>query len=314
MKINTLLVLVAGLLFSPQTASAQITIDANATNVIFAPGSTSANYFADTWNLGDFANQTGENQTWDFSSVVWPDTAGFTQLSQEYPSGTLLQNEAFFQSATHTQSAILDIVGNFIRVDNYFVVSDQGVDWMGLAEDNDFDLNGTLEVGAFFNTPGDRIMSFPMTMGSTWSTEFQPRISANGLVVDELMEKTTHTITGWGQANAFGSTADCLRDDFKTEIGCASGTGFCGETNEIILYCVPQTDGPLGLYMVFADLNSDGTVGDLFIWIFDSSLTTSNSNELPSSILIPLQMSNCNSEKTLGIGPLIMTCQMGLIF
>ena len=280
-KINACLLV---LIINQNFLSAQISIDAGLTQSMFANGGVSSVFFADTWNLDALNGQVGDNQNWDFSSVTWPDTVTYTQLSRSYPSGTLLENESAFQSSTHTFHSSINFLGTELVTDQYFHVSSDAVEILGIAQNADFDGDGDLEEGAFFYTPGEKILSFPLEMGSSWQSVKSTDILANGTQVADLDERITHTVSGWGQANAMGIGADCLRDDIKTEFACASGSGYCGEINQINLYCVPQTDGPLYFYIVFAELNSDGTIGDLILWTFDSSLVLSSASDIPNSL------------------------------
>lgn len=284
MKIVRVFATLVVLIFADNQLCAQITIGGNLLQSMFAPGSGSSIRFADSWTLDNFNSQTGDNQTWDFSSVTWPNTPTYTQVVQSYPSGTLLENENFFQTATHTSHATVEFQGTTLITDRYFQVSNDIVVLMGIAQNADFDADGDLENGAFVYTPGETLFSFPIEMGSSWQSENMLNIVANGSEVGDLGERTTHTITGWGQANLLGVTADCLRDDFKTEFACASGAGYCSEASQISLYCIPQTDGPLYFLMLTADLNTDGTIADIGLWAFDTSLVLSNANDIPNSL------------------------------
>ncbi|MGD9898602.1 MAG: T9SS type A sorting domain-containing protein [Calditrichaceae bacterium] len=196
--------IVIGMLFflNPGKGWSQIVIDQNEYDITF--GKSFFQYYVDGTenpvpvNVGS----TGGPQTWTFTLNDFPNGETYTTTIVN-PSTTPFAQD--FQNSDHAW------LSEFDTLSVYFYLDLTSTELLGLGSGSS---DGDTTYVQKYN-PSDRILKFPLSMGTTWTSNYIENISGSDMF--EIIDSTssTSTVDAWGTINIPAGSFNCLR--VKTE-------------------------------------------------------------------------------------------------
>ncbi|MGD9486968.1 MAG: T9SS type A sorting domain-containing protein [Calditrichaceae bacterium] len=268
-RYSIFLVFIMLFLLNPGKSWSQIVIDQSEYDITF--GKSFNQYFVGSTDVPIPVNvgTTGGPQTWTFTLNDFPNGETYTTTIVN-PSTTPFAQE--FQSSDHAWFSVFDTFSV------YFYLDLTSTELLGLG-------SGTSDPDTTYiqkYIPYDKILQFPLSMGTTWNSNYADTFSSPDMF--EIIDSTssTSTVDAWGTINVPAGTFDCLRirtEDTDFTFFISDGVIVFSDTSRYISYFwITENEGLL------ADVSStEGETNPNFTEADDVSMRVTD----PTSVTEP---------------------------
>jgi hypothetical protein len=220
LKIATsLFVFTIALLFASQAAVAQLVLTRSSFDAFLNGEYTvTASASVDTVNIFPLLEQTGADQTWDFTTLSYDYTFTGTGSVETFPTvdGTPGEGDAHFEQATHVSRSMVTIAGDFGGGDGSLSITNYE---FNILNDDEFLSLGSISVDSedpeefdivLYSRPAEVYYKFPVTYESTWTFDYEEQLISGDF--DVTLDYTKNIVVdGWGQLVTPNGTFNVLR-------------------------------------------------------------------------------------------------------
>ncbi|MGF1670741.1 MAG: T9SS type A sorting domain-containing protein [Balneolaceae bacterium] len=238
--------------------------------------------------------KTGENQVWDFTTLLYDDsfsTVGLSSTSTNI-SGSPAGDDPHFSQATHVTRTEFgfsgtDEEGGDFEIDIFFytyqILNDDSFTFLGSVS---FDSDNPEIIDTYsYSRPGEVIFKFPVSFGSSWDYEYESEEIIENLVESKDDVSVSVEVDGWGEIITPNGTFKVLR---KTEINNTTFLGFFPVT-EIEVSFVTENGIPIAFITGELDPTTDEIEEETLeaqLTFYNEQMTTSNEllSEVPQKM------------------------------